>query len=425
MIDIKLIRENPQAVRKNLEKRGDTGRIKILEDLIVLDMTYRKIIQESDSLRQKRNELSKEIAVTKKAGKDAKKLLEEATKMPKKMEELEEERNSLEEKVKWNLMRIPNLLHDSVPMGDERANKEIKKYGSIPKFKFEPKDHQDLAVDLKLLDIERAAKISGSRFYFLKNGLVKLNYALLQYALDFISKRGFHIVQPPFMINRKAYEGVVSFDDFENTIYKVQNDDLHLIATSEHPLMSMWMDETIIKKELPLKVAGVSPCFRKEAGSHGKDTKGIFRVHQFDKVEQTIICTPEQSWKLHEELLKNMEEFWKSLEVPYRVMVLSSGDTGFVSSKTYDVEGWFPVQKNYRELGSCSNVTDFQARRLNIKFRNRDGEAPAGFVHTLNATLVPTQRALACLLENNQQKDESIVIPKILQKYTGFKVIQK
>ena len=239
MIDIKLIRENPQAVRKNLEKRGDTGRIKILEDLIVLDMTYRKIIQESDSLRQKRNELSKEIAVTKKAGKDAKKLLEEATKMPKKMEELEEERNSLEEKVKWNLMRIPNLLHDSVPMGDERANKEIKKYGSIPKFKFEPKDHQDLAVDLKLLDIERAAKISGSRFYFLKNGLVKLNYALLQYALDFISKRGFHIVQPPFMINRKAYEGVVSFDDFENTIYKVQNDDLHLIATSELSMMRM------------------------------------------------------------------------------------------------------------------------------------------------------------------------------------------
>lgn len=426
MIDIKFVRENPEIVEKSIEKRGDNDKLKVLQDLLVLDETYRKIIQESDALRQKRNELSREIAVLKKSGKDAKKFLVEASKLPKKMEELEEERRSLEEKVNWNAMRIPNILHDSVPKGiDESDGKVIRKWGVPSKLKFEPKDHQDLAMNLELLDVERASKTSGARFYFLKNELVKMNYALLHYAIDFISKKGFHIVQPPFMINRRAYEGVVSFDDFEHTIYKIQNDDLHMIATSEHPLMSMWMDETIMEKDLPLKVAGVSPCFRKEAGSHGKDTKGIFRVHQFDKVEQTIVCTPEQSWKLHEELLKNMEQFWKSLEVPYRTVLLCSGDTGFVSAKTYDVECWFPAQNSYRELGSCSNVTDFQARRLGIKFRNKEGEPPVGFVHTLNATLVPTQRALACILENGQQKDGSIKIPKVLHKYTGFKTIGK
>ncbi len=425
MIDIKLIRENPDIVRKDLKKRGADDKAKILEQLIGGDKKWRELIVEADKMRQRRNQLSMEIAKLKKEKKNADAQLKEAGKLAEQIKKDESEIKNLEELNRTLLMRIPNILHESVPIGkDESDNKEIKKFGKPTKFKFQAKDHIDLSMPLGLIDVERAAKISGARFYFLKNDLVKLNYVLLQYGIDFMVKRGFNIAQPPYMITRKAYEGVTDVADFEHVIYKIEGEDLHLIATSEHPLMSMFMGETFDKKQLPMKVAGVSTCFRKEAGAHGKDTKGIFRVHQFDKVEQTVVCLPEQSWKLHEELIRNSEEFFKSLGIPYRVVNVCTGDMGTVAAKKYDLEGWFPAQGKYRELGSCSNCTDYQSRRLGIKYRNKQGEAPAGFVHTLNNTLVATSRTIACILENFQQKDGSVKIPKVLWKYTGFKEIK-
>ncbi len=424
MLDIKLIREDYEVVRKNLERRNEPRWMGMLEELIECDKKSRSITTELNGLRARRNRLSEEIGRLKALGKDAGQKLKEAGEVSDLVKSKELAQKAADERVKFLLMRLPNMLHESVPAGkDDSENLEIKKSGKIPKFKFVPKDHIDLGLPLELFDLERAAKISGARFYFLKGDLVKLNYALMMYGIEFITKRGFIAVQPPYMLTKGAYEGVTDLADFEHMIYKIENEDLHLIATSEHPLMSMRMDETLLKDELPLLVAGISPCFRKEAGAHGKDTKGIFRVHQFDKVEQTVICHPGESWKWHEKLLKNGEDFFKSLGIPYRVVNVCTGDMGIVAAKKYDIEGWFPAQGNYRELGSCSNVMDFQARRLNIKFRNKEGEAPAGFVHTLNNTLVATQRALACILELNQQADGSIKIPKILQKYTGFKEI--
>src|SRR3989344_590027 len=384
MLDIKLIRENPEAARKDLHKRGDSEKLGWLEELIEKDKLWRALVAETDKLKAERNKLSEEIGKQKKAGKDAGALLKRAAEIPEKIKENDRKILELSERMNWILMRLPNILHESVPIGkDDSENVELRKWGKLPKFKFISKDHQDLLLPLKLLDVERAAKTSGARFYFLRGDLVRLNYALMNYALDFLKKKGFTAIQPPYMINRKSYEGVVDFSDFESVIYKIEGEDLHLIATSEHPLVSMRAGETFLKKDLPEFFAGISPCFRKEAGAHGKDTKGIFRVHQFDKVEQICFCSPEESWKLHEQLIKNAEEFYKTLEIPFHVMNICTGDIGTIAAKKYDLEGWFPAQKKYRELVSCSNTTDYQARRLGIKFREKEGAAPAGFAHIL------------------------------------------
>jgi len=426
MLDIKLIRENPEAVRKDLKKRGDSEKLSWLEELIEKDKQWRGLVVETDKLKAERNKLSEEIGKMKKSGKDAGTLLKQAAEIPEKIKENDKRISELSERTNWILMRLPNILHESVPVGkDDSENVELRKWGKIPKFKFTPKDHQDLLLPLGLMDVERAAKTSGARFYFLRGDLVRMNYALMNYALDFLKKKGFTAIQPPYLINRKSYEGVVDFRDFESVIYKIEGEDLHMIATSEHPLVSMHAEETFLKKDLPEFYAGISPCFRREAGAHGKDTKGIFRVHQFDKVEQICFCSPEESWKLHEQLIKNAEEFYKTLETPFRVVNICTGDIGTIAAKKYDLEGWFPAQKKYRELVSCSNTTDYQARRLGIKFREKEGAAPAGFAHILNSTLVATGRTLACIAENFQRADGTIEIPKVLQKYMGQKIIGK
>jgi len=270
---------------------------------------------------------------------------------------------------------------------------------------------------MKLVDMERAAKISGARFYFLKNELVMLNLALQRFALEYLSKKGFEIIEPPFMINKKAMAGVIPMGDFEEVIYKIEDEDLFLIATAEHPLGAMRMKEILDKKELPVKYAGISPCFRKEAGAHGKDTKGIFRVHQFDKIEQFIFCEPKDSWKLHEELIKNAEGIFKALKVPYRGVNICTGDVGYVAAKKYDIEGWFPGQGKYRELCSCSNCTDYQSRRLAVKYRPEQ-HLKSEYVHTLNSTAIAIQRAICCIAENYQTK-KGFKIPKVLQEYMG------
>jgi seryl-tRNA synthetase len=273
----------------------------------------------------------------------------------------------------------------------------VRSVGKKPKFSFEPKHHIDLLAGLDMVDMERAAKVAGARFSFLKGDAVKLEHAIMHYALDFLREHGYTAIEPPFMLNHAAYEGVVNLEDFGPVIYKIEGEDLHLIATSEHPLVSMHKDEILEGSDLPIKYCGFSPCFRVEAGAHGKDSKGIFRVHQFYKVEQVVFCRPEESWKLHEEVLSNIEGIYHALEIPYRIVVLCSGDTGFMSAKTFDLEAWLPGQQNYREMGSASNITDF---------------------HTLNSTAVVT-RTLVALVENFQQKDGTVKIPNALGPYMG------
>ncbi|MBI2075777.1 MAG: serine--tRNA ligase [Candidatus Aenigmarchaeota archaeon] len=423
MLDIRLVRENPKIIEADLKKRFQEDKLKLLKELIDKDKERRELIQQVESLKHQRNILTKAIAGLKAGKKPAAKKLAEVKKVPEKIRSLDEKLAKLNDECSNALMRLPNLLHDSVPAGkSEDDNREISKYGDTPDFSFEPKDHIDLAVALNCIDVERAAKISGARFYFLKNQLALLDMALMRCAVDFLVKRNFSFSIPPYLMRRKPYEGVVDLNDFEGVLYKIEGEDLYLIATSEHPLTAQHMDETLSK--LPIKYAGLSTNFRKEAGAHGKDTKGIFRVHQFNKVEQIVICRPEESWSFHEQLIKNAEEFLQSLELPFRKMLMCSVETGSVASKKYDLEAWMPAQKRFREVVSCSNCTDYQARRLNIKYREKDGEAPKGFVHTLNSTLV-TDRVLVAILENNQQRDGSITIPKALQPYCGFAEIKK
>jgi seryl-tRNA synthetase len=269
------------------------------------------------------------------------------------------------------------------------------------------------------MDIERAGKIAGARFFFLKGEGVLLDMALISFALEEMVGKGYTPIEPPFLMRRKPYEGVVALSDFEDVLYKVENEDLYMIATSEHPMAAMFMDEVLKTEDLPLKLVGISPNFRKEAGAHGKDTRGIFRTHQFNKIEQFIFCKPEDSWKMHEELIRNAEELVQKLGLPSRVVNVCTGDIGTVAAKKYDIEAWMPAQNAYRELGSCSNCTDYQARRLNIKYREKEGEPPKGFVHTLNSTAIATGRTIVAILENYQQEDGSVIVPEVLRKYMG------
>jgi seryl-tRNA synthetase len=280
----------------------------------------------------------------------------------------------------------------------------------------------DISQNSDFVDLERAAKVSGARFFYLKNDLVQLNQSLIHYGLDFLATKNYSLVQPPYMINKKAMEGAIIANDFEDVIYKIDNEDLYMIGTSEHALAAMHSGEIIEAKDLPLRYAGISPCFRKEAGAHGRDQKGIFRVHQFDKIEQFVFATPEESWNEHEKMLALSEEFYQSLEIPYKVILLSSGDMGKVSAKTYDIEAWMAGQNAYREIVSCSNCLDFQARRLKIRFREKTNEETR-YLHTLNSTLIATSRILVSIMENFQTKDGQITIPNVLQKYMGKKTI--
>jgi seryl-tRNA synthetase len=267
--------------------------------------------------------------------------------------------------------------------------------------------------------MERAGKISGARFFYLKNQVAQLDLALMSFAVEELSKKGYMSVLPPYLMKREAYEGVTALDDFADVLYKVENEDLYLIATSEHPMAAMFMNEVLREQEMPVKLAGISTCFRKEAGAHGKDTRGIFRTHQFNKIEQFIFCKPEDSSKLHEELLENAEDLLQKLELPYRVVNVCTGDIGTVAAKKYDIEAWMPAQNGYREVISCSNCTDYQARRLGIRYREKEGAPTKGFVHTLNSTAVATGRTIVAILENKQQEDGTINIPKALRKYMG------
>lgn len=426
MLDIKLIREKPELVRENIARRRDPEKLQLLEKVINCDKKWREVQTQINSLRKRRNELSREIALRKKEGKDIESLLKEASQIPEKIKELEAEAKKLKEELREGLMRLPNLIHESVPYGkDENDNVEIRRWGSPPKFDFEPKDHLEILKNLGLIDAERAAKVAGAGFFYLKEELVLLDLAIQKFAIDFLIKKGFILVEPPFMMTKKAYEGMIDLSDFETAIYKIENEPLYLIATSEHPLGAMFMNEVFDKSELPLKLCGISPCFRKEIGSHGKYTKGLFRMHQFNKIEQFVFCLPEQSWEMHEELQRNAEELYQKLGLHYRVVNICTGDLGTVAAKKYDIEVWMADGK-YRESGSNSNCTDYQARRLNIRYREGHGKPVKGFVHTLNSTALATSRTMIAIIEQFQQKDGSVIIPKVLSPYmNGIEKLEK
>jgi len=419
MLDIRLIREHPEVVRANLEKRGAVEKLKMLDDLIERDKKWRQLLTEVNQLRHRRKVITAEIANLKKKGEDVSKKLEEARKIPEKIERLEKQAERCRERANRILMGLPNILHESVPVGvDDTENVVVKTCGEPPKFDFEPKNHLEIALNLGLIDAERAAKVAGHGFYYLKGEMALLDYAILNYTIDFMRKRGYLLMEPPFMMRKKPYLGVTDLEFFGDQLYKIEKEDLYLIATSEHPMAAIFMDEIINKEDLPVKFVGVSPCFRKEVGAHGKYTKGFFRMHQFNKVEQFIFCLPEDSWKFHEELQRNAEDLYKSLGLHFRVVNVCTGDIGMIAAKKYDIEVWM-ADGEYREVGSNSNCTDYQARRLNIRFREKEGQAPAGFVHTLNNTALATSRTMMAILEQFQQRDGSVIIPNVLRPFMG------
>lgn len=420
MLDIKLIRDNADLVKANLAKRGNPEALRMLDDLIVFDKDWRLNLTKLNDLRHDRKQITIEIAKLKKAHQEATNEVGKAQLVDRKITLMEKQVVEQEQKIRDCLMRLPNLLDESVPLGkDSNDNVELKTWGSIPKFKFPIKNHIDLALELDLIDMERAGKVSGSRFFYLKNEVAMLDMALMSFAIEELAKKGYTPIIPPYLMKREAYEGVTALADFADVLYKEENEDLYLIATSEHPMAAMFMNETLKEQDMPIKLAGISTCFRKEAGAHGKDTRGIFRTHQFNKIEQFIFCKPEDSPKLHEELLQNAEYLLQKIGLPYHVVNVCTGDIGTVAAKKYDIEAWMPAQNGYREVVSCSNCTDYQARRLGIKYREKEGKAPKGTVHTLNSTAIATGRTIVAILENNQNEDGTINIPEAIRKYMG------
>src|SRR3989338_6785399 len=414
MLDIKFIRENPDIVRKDLKKRNDAEKLKWLDDLINKDEEYRKLLQKEQELRHKRNLITREINELKKQGKDIKQKLKEAKELPEKVKELTSKVDELRLEINNYLMRIPNILHDSVPAGkDDTDNKTVRKHGEIKKFDFKLNDHGRLIEILDLGDFDKAAKVSGRGFYYLFNELALMELALQRFTVDILMKKGFILAQVPLMLRRKPYEGVTDLKDFETMMYKIENEDLYLIATSEHAIAALYSNQMFNEEDLPKKYVGVSPCFRKEIGSHGVDEKGLFRVHQFNKVEQFVFCKPEESWKIHEELIANAEEVFKKLKLPYRIVSVCTGDIGIVAAKKYDLEVYMPREKEHKEAVSCSNCTSYQATRLNIKYQKGNEKEHA---HTLNSTAIATSRALRAILENYQQKDGTVKVPAVLAR---------
>jgi seryl-tRNA synthetase len=426
MINTKYVREHLAEIRETLKNRSSSFP---LDDLLSADQKWRKLKTEYQELQFKRNKASLEISAAKKKGEDIKGRIASLSDLKKEMEILEKEIPKYEEKIDGLVWNVPNMLDRAVPIGvPPEANKILKIRGDIKK-KSGP-NHEEILTKLGLLDVERAAKTAGSRFYYLRGDLVLLEQSLLRYALDKLSKKGYTPILPPFMLRKKYYRGVAPLGVFEDALYRISEaneasnikdaehleDELFLISTAEHPLAAMHAEELLSGPDLPLKYAGISPSFRREAGSHGKDTKGIFRVHQFDKVEQFVYCRQEDEKKYFDELLGNSEEIMDELGIPYRLVFLCSGDTGHQMTKTVDLECWFPGQKDYRELGSCSSAGTWQSMRLDIKY---DDKGERKYVSTLNNTAISAQRTLACLVENYANPDGSVQVPEVLVPYMG------
>jgi seryl-tRNA synthetase len=422
MIDIKLIRENPELVKKNCVNRGYPENS--VDEIVKDDEKWRKLKKQDDDLRAQRNRISKEVNEAKKEKneKKAKELIKKAQEIVEKLAKNEDKEKDLRKNIDSLLQIIPNIQADDVPVGDEKKNKVVKKWGELPKFDFPVKSHEELLESAGLLDMKRGAKLAGTGFYLFKGELAELERALINFMLDFHIKSGFVEINPPQLANEKTLFGTGNLPKFEEDVYKTR-EGFYLIPTAEVVLTNIYGDEVLMEKELPKKFVAFTQCYRTEAGRHGSETPGIFRLHEFEKVEMVYICRQEDSWDYHEEMTTRAEKLLEMLELPYRRVLLASADAGFASAKTYDLEVWSPSLKKYLETSSCSNCTDFQARRMNTRYQA--GEA-IKFVHTLNGSGLATPRLMISLVENNQQKDGTIKVPKLLQSYMhGKKVIGK
>ncbi len=425
MLDIKFVIENPDLVRNDIKKRHKEFKIDNLNAVLEFYPKWKLVKQELDELRNKKNIISENINRLKKEGKDIKGLIQEIKELPERVKVLELEEVDLLEKVSHNLNKLPNIMDKSVPLGKtDKDNKVIKRWGKIPKFKFELKNHAELLENLKFADFEAGINNAGRGFNYLLKDVALLDMALQRYGVDFLIKNKFNPVIPPILLNHKTLLGALNgLEDFENVIYKIENEDLNLIGTAEHPLVALNKNKTLNKEDLPLKLFAVTPCFRKEVGGHGIDTKWLFRMHQFNKVEQVVLCEPKDSMKLMSYMQGLTEKFFQSLKIPYRVIEICSGDLGIKFVKQWDIEAYFPRQKEYKEVTSAGNCTDFQARALNIRYLDKKEKK---FVHLLNNTMVATSRAMVAILENYQQKDGTIKVPSVLVKYMyGKKFIGK
>lgn len=423
MIDIELIRSNPEYVKERLRARNEELP-KLVDEVLELDRERREIIRKLDQLRKERNELSKQIGVLKREGRDTTKVQDRVKGLKVEIENLEEKLREVEEELHGTLLRIPNLPHPSVPVGkDEKDNVEVRRWGEPREFDFEPKPHWELGERLGILDFKRGAKLSGSRFTVIKGWGARLERALINFMLDLHTKKGYKEVCPPHLVKPEILVGTGQLPKFEEDLYKCERDELYLIPTAEVPLTNLHRDEILKEEELPIYYTAYTPCYRREAGAYGRDIRGIIRQHQFDKVELVKIVHPETSYEELEKLTRDAEEVLQLLGLPYRVVELCTGDLGFSAAKTYDIEVWFPSQNSYREISSCSNCEDFQARRMNTRFKDSK-TGKNRFVHTLNGSGLAVGRTLAAILENYQQKDGSIVIPEVLRDYVGTDVIK-
>jgi len=416
MLDLKTIRSNPEMIRAGLKKRDSKVSI---DEIIELDRDKRELISRVNLLKEERNKVSGEIGRLKKEKKDAREIILEMKKVSQEIKDFDVQIKEMEEKLYHILLEIPNLPHESVPIGeDEKDNPEIRNWGKPKKFDFVPLPHWDIGEALDILDFERGAKISAARFTVLKGMGAKLERALTNFMLDLhTDKHGYQEIFPPFLVNGETMTGTGQLPKFEDDLFKTTNG-FYLIPTAEVPLTNLRRGEILKEEELPLCFTAYTACFRKEAGSYGKDVRGLIRQHQFNKVELVKICKPEDSYNELESLTMNAEEVLKQLKLPYRVILLCTGDMGFSAAKTYDLEVWIPSQKRFREISSCSNCEDFQARRANIRYRSKENEK-VNYVHTLNGSGLAVGRTLVAVLENYQQKDGSVIIPDVLRPYMG------
>lgn len=414
MIDLKDLRERPEVYRGNMKKKARDE--KKVDLVLSLDEKWRNTKLQADSLRSERNKVSEAINQAKKQGKDPRELMKKAREIPEKLKSLEEEESKIHELLKKNLYEIPNLMHSGVPLGKSEKDNVVRKVvGKKTKFSFTPKTHVELIESLDIGNFDASAKVAGNGFYYLKKDLGLLNQALIHFAVDFMAKKSYIYIEPPLMMNKKVAMAKGDFTAFEKALYKIEGENLYMIPTAEDAILGMLSDKTIPEEKLPLKFFGYSINFRKEVGSHGINEKGLWRTHQFNKVEQFIFCKPKDSWKYYDELRKNAEEIMKKLKLPYRIIEMCTADLGDWKARTEDIEAWRPTTKEYGEVGSLSNCTDFQARDLNIRGINNKGERYV--LHTLNNTALATSRIMVAIIENFQQKDGSIKIPTALQKY--------
>ena len=421
MIDIKFLRENPDIVKENIKKKFQDKKIPLVDEVIKLDKNHRAIMQHGDELRNKRKNLSNEIGNLMKQGKkeEALKIKEEVSLVNEELTKNEVQDKEMQEKIKEIMYRIPNIMHESVPIGeDDSKNVEVQKYGEPIVPDYEIPYHGEIMESLAGLDLDSARRVAGNGFYYLTGDIARLHSAVLSYARDFMIDKGFTYCIPPYMIRSDVVDGVMSFEEMDAMMYKIEGEDLYLIGTSEHSMIGKFKGQTLKKENLPYTMTSYSPCFRKEKGAHGIEERGVYRIHQFEKQEMIVVCEPEDSYKWYDKMWSYTVELFRSMDIPVRTLECCSGDLADLKAKSVDVEAWSPRQKKYFEVGSCSNLTDAQSRRLGIRIK---GEEKNYFAHTLNNTVVAPPRMLIALVENNYNEDGSVTIPEVLRPYMGGK----